>query len=126
MNFTFADHIFLLFPTQLLGAIALVISAIQVYKYCCRQELWCLPEGRRPAYLVRALNWFVFGTALLLFPHLDILTARATLRVALAFVVFSEIAYNITYLGDIFRKLPRLPSFIFRELYKWTRKLLRS
>ena len=128
MGFGFADHIFLWFPTGFLGALSFLVALIHIYKYYCKKEMWCAPEGKRAAYLVRSLNWFVFGIALFLFPHLELIQARATLRIALAFMILSELGYNLTYVADMIKDLPKLPEATrqkLSELNQWTRKLLR-
>jgi hypothetical protein len=122
------DHIFFLFPTYLLGILSFLVAIIHVHKYFCAEGLWPSPESKRPAYLVRSLNWTVFGIALILFPHFNLMLGRATLRIALAFMVLSELSYNYAYLGDIIKAAPRAPSLFIdklREFPQWTRKLLR-
>ncbi len=109
----FVENIFIIFSPNLLGLLSLVVAGIHIYKYYCKDEAWCLEKRHRPVYLVRALNWFVFGAAFLVFPHVDVLCGRAILRLALAFMVLSELSYNITFAYDM-----------LKDVVKWTRNLL--
>lgn len=126
-----ARHIFLLLSSHFLGVLSFTIAAIHVYKYFCKRDDLC-PPLKRPSYLVRALNWLVFGTALILFPHMSLTGGRALLRVALAFMIFSELGYNLGYLGDLLKDtqkaLPEIPGMFWaaiRKMITWTRELLR-
>jgi hypothetical protein len=63
---------------------------------------------RRDRILLRALNWGFFGMIFLLFGHVinlhDIYLWRATARLALIFLILSELAYQLIVLWPALKK----------------------
>lgn len=63
---------------------------------------------RRERILLRAGNWFLFGVIFLLFAEIinitDLIVLRAASRLALFFLILSELAYQAVVLWPMFRK----------------------
>jgi hypothetical protein len=124
---SFTSAVFLVFHTHILSMFSLTLALINIYKYHISSDMEIIFTGsRRPIYLVRTLNWIVFGVALFLFPFLPVVAARINLRIALALMILSELLFNSSYFSAMLRETIEfaidLPNKV-NEAWKWTRNL---
>lgn len=83
-----------------IGVTAFLLMALYVIQIFTPRERYVCSNGfRKNRLIMRALNWGVFGCIFLLFGGIiaskDLLTWRATARVALLFLMLPEFAYQI-------------------------------
>lgn len=91
----FARVIFAFLNPIFLGVLALLLGTLYIYKYRMFNAGY-FPKARadRTMYLVRAMNWSIFGIALVAAIYLPELERQLILRVAIGFMLISEVAYN--------------------------------
>ena len=113
------DGVFVVFHAHFLGILCFLLAVANLYKYWYFKRIEIPEEMRglvldKPIYLVRTLNWIVFGAAWMMFTVLPLAEARALLRLSVSFLILSEVLYNWYWISDMFRRG-----------WRWTRKLSR-
>lgn len=114
------DGIFIIFGTQVLGVLCFLLAFANLYKYWHFKRLELPPEMTRfvldkPIYLVRVLNWTIFGVSWVMFTYIPLTEARALLRLSVSFIILSEVLYNWYWISSMFKRV-----------IKWTLSWLRS
>jgi hypothetical protein len=93
---------FTILVPHLLGLVAITLAVINLYKYRLIMHASCAPFiEKRPIYLVRFMNWLVFGAAFFIFPFIPLMEGRALLRISLSFMMISELAYHYYHIVDM-------------------------
>lgn len=106
------DHVFFVLHAHILGVACLLLALVNLYKYW-RFRKFPIPAemyritGGKPIYLVRMLNWTIFGTVWFLFPAIPLTEARALLRLSITFIILSEILYNWYWIASMFKRVLR-------------------
>jgi hypothetical protein len=93
----------------ILATAAFFLMVLYMIQLCLTVDQFVINKGvRKNRLLMRALNWGVFGMVFLLFGNViefqDLATWRATARVALLFLMFPELAYQITILWPTIKR----------------------
>jgi hypothetical protein len=113
------SFVFVFFHAHFLGTLCFLLAIVNLYKYWFFKRIE-IPEDMkivgmsRPIYLVRVLNWTVFGASWMLFTILPLTEARALLRIGVAFIILSEVLYNWYWISKMFKRG-----------WEWTRSWLR-
>lgn len=79
------------FSPVVLALLASGLVTIHVYKW---HRYTKVMFRSRLGYLAKAFNWLVFCLAFIVFPYLPLYEGRALLRLAVAFLMLSELAYQ--------------------------------
>jgi hypothetical protein len=96
------------FRPHILAVIALILAFVYLYKWTNYGRI--MPRSRQ-GYLAKGFNWLVFCLAFFVFPCLPLVEGRALLRLAVAFLMLSELAYQY----------PLIMQFA-REVKQWIRR----
>lgn len=93
---------FTVFRPHILALFALLLVVIHVYKW---HNYPRIVYRSRAGYLAKAFNWLVFCLAFFVFPCLPLTEGRALLRLAVAFLMLSELAYQYPILLQLAREV---------------------
>lgn len=86
------------FSPIVLAVLTLTLAHVHLWKHRNRDRII---QSSRYSYLVRSFNWLVFSIAFFVFPLVPVVDGRAMLRLALAFLVLSELAGRWPYIKEI-------------------------
>ena len=94
----------------ILGGLAIALMFMYFVSYKVQPKILLLPRrARRAGFLVRAVNWGVFGVVFISFSvitkEMGLDTWRATARLALLFLMLAEIAYQTGRLGSFKKEI---------------------
>lgn len=103
------NGIFIVFHAHVLGILCFLLALVNMFKYWYFRRIEVPREMIsvgivRPIYLVRVLNWTVFGVSWMLFTFLPLTEARALLRVSVSFLILSEVLYNWYWVSSMFKR----------------------
>ena len=98
--------------TQTILAVMFFILGI-IYAWKRFNQIKVIPRMKQ-GYIVKAFNWFVLSFAFAIFVFLPLTEGRAILRISIAFLAISELAFQWYYI-----------KLIAADVYKWTQTSLR-
>lgn len=110
LHHTFIDWVLSDTASISLSLMAFSLMGLYVIQFFLTTDAFVINKGVRKNHLVmRALNWGILGGVFLLFgkiiPFEDVLTWRATARVALVFLMAPEVAYQLTVLWPTAKRI---------------------
>jgi hypothetical protein len=103
-----------------LSALSFLSSLIYVYKY--HKLAGPSAPTKRPIYMIRALNWFVFAVVWGIYLQLPISDRVALLRISLAFMLISQLAFDYGHIVDLLKDTRDIIIKSVGAIKVWTHK----